>query len=173
MPNWRRSSPALTTPEFSLRVKQVFRECVEVIYTEAAGEFRFAGERAGQDWQQINISVPTNISEQDIHRILPKLSSGLTRLGHPYVIYQRGEPQPISAAEQTAAVSQLREWGYEPVILGDGVVTLNKLPNVVLPEPAAANERNRMLMRLVATVAGKRFAVKILASSDSAHAEFG
>jgi hypothetical protein len=50
---------------FSIEMRTIFRECVDIIYEEHSHKFYFGGEKVGKKWRQVNLGVPTNLAPED------------------------------------------------------------------------------------------------------------
>jgi hypothetical protein len=170
--SWWKPRNEVRTPDYTLRLKSRFRELVDVIYREGDREFVFAGELVGKTWRQINISLPNNLSGQDIQRMVPRLAAALTKLRHEFVISKICGIQVVSETEQAAAFAKIREMGYELEVDVDGSqLKLTKGPNWEKPGAKLAKERALQLMRMMNAARGKRARVEILAKSDSAEVD--
>jgi hypothetical protein len=161
------------SPGFAVRLKRRFRELVEVIYTDDAGEFVFQGELVGAKWQQINISPPRTMPDEDLRQVLPRLTSALTKLRHEFVIFRVSGAQAVPEAEQAAATAKLREMGYEPEVGAPGsALKLSKSANGEPVSGERAKEQALEISRLFNPARGQRPQVEILAKSESAEVNF-
>ena len=167
--SWRKPRNEVRMPDYTLRLKSRFRELVDVFYHEGDREFVFGGELVGKTWRQINISLPNNLSDQDIQRIVPRLATALTKLGHEFVISKISGTQVVPETEQAAASAKMCEMGYEPEVDAEASqLKLTKGPNWKKPEDQQAKEQALQMMGLINAARGKRARVEILAKSDSA-----
>jgi hypothetical protein len=170
--SWRKPRNEVRTPDYTLRLKSRFRELVEVIYNEGDRKFVFDGELVGKTWRQINISLPNNLSDQDIQRIVPRLAAALTKLRHEFMISKIASIEVVPDTEQAAGFAEIREMGYEPEVDAEGSqLKLTKGPNWKKPEGKQAKEQALQMMRLINAARGKRARVEILAKSDSAEVD--
>ena len=172
--DWRKKPKnQVRTPEYTLRLERRFRECVDVIYQEGNAKFQFNGELTGPKWQQLNVSLPQTLPGQDLQRIVPRLASAIANLGYDYLITRPGETQDVPATEQAAALTGMRELGFEPEVGAEGsTLKLNRAANWTNPTSEQAKEQALQLMRLVSAARGKRARVEILAKSAAAVADF-
>ena len=155
---------------YRVRIKQGFRECVEVVYSEEGRQVSLGGERVGKDWKQINVEMPSSVPEQDLPRILANLSEALSARRVEFVIFRVGEPEAVPEEEQAAAVRGLRAMGLEPISSDDGRrLELRKLPSMQQSEAKADAVK---MMRLVTGIPGTRRPAEVLAKSAAAIAEF-
>jgi hypothetical protein len=171
--SWWKPRNEVRTPDYTLRLKRRFRELVDVIYTEGDREFVFGGELVGRTWGQINISLPNTLPDQDIQRIVPRLTAALTELRHEFVISKISGIEVVPETEQAASSAKILEMGYEPEVDAAGSqLKLTKGPNWKKPGGEPANEQALRIMRLINAARGKRARVEILAKSDSAAVDF-
>jgi hypothetical protein len=171
--DWWKPKNEVRTAEYTVRLQRRFRECVEVIYRDGSREFLFNGELVGNKWHQVNISLPKTLPDQDVQRIVPRLSAALTKLTYDYLITRVGEIEDVPLTEQEAALAGMRELGFEPQVgAQSSTLKLSKAANWKKPDTAQAKEQAQQLMRLVTAARGKRRRIEILAKSDSAIAEF-
>ncbi|HMD07695.1 MAG TPA: hypothetical protein VKH63_09175 [Candidatus Acidoferrum sp.] len=171
---WLKRRPnKVKAANYSIEMRTIFRECMDIVYEEHGHKFYFGGEKVGKKWRQVNLGVPTNLAPEDQYRVLANLGAGLKELGYEFVIFRTGEPQPIPEHEQQAARSELHEMGLEPEVAPDkSTVRLSKLPGWKKPASFDPKEQARRMSRLVVIVRGKCSPIEILARSDAAEIGF-
>jgi hypothetical protein len=161
------------SPGFAVRLKRRFRELVEVIYTDDASEFVFQGELVGAKWQQINISPPKMMLEENLQRVLPRLTTALTELRHEFVIFRVSGAQIVPKAEKAAATAKLRKIGFETEIAAEGsALKLRKSNNWKPVSGERAKQQALEISPLINPARGRCQQVEILAKSESADVNF-
>jgi hypothetical protein len=166
---WLKRRNKVIKSTYSIEMRTIFRECMDVVYREEGRKLYFDGEKVGKKWRQVNLGVPTNLAPGDQARVLANLGAGLEELGYEYVIFRTAESQPIPENEQRAAFAELREMGMLPAVSPDkSSVKLSRLPGWIKPADFDPQKQARRMSQLVAIVRGKRSPIEILAQSDGA-----
>jgi len=161
------------TATYSVEMRTTFREGVNVFYEAEARSFRFAGEKVGKKWKQVNLGIPADLAAQHEAEVLANLGSGLKQLGYEFVIFRTGKPQVIPEPDQRAAIAELREMGMAAEVAHDrNSVKLSKLPEWNRPATFDPKEQALRMSRLVAVARGKRTPIEIVAKSDGADNSF-
>ncbi|HEY6385933.1 MAG TPA: hypothetical protein VIX91_09650 [Candidatus Acidoferrum sp.] len=164
---WLKRGPnKVKTANYSIEIRTIFRECMDIVYEEHGHKFYFGGEKVGEKWRQVNLGVP-QISLPETNTA-PSRTSVLASKNWAMrsSSFRTGEPQPVPEHEQQAARSELREMGLEPGVAPDkSTVKLSKLRGWKKPASFDPKEQGRRMSRLVAIVRGKCSPIEILPKS--------
>jgi hypothetical protein len=170
---WFEARRTVKTPTYSVELRKQTRELLLVIYREGCRESHFRGEFSGKKWEQVNLSVPPDVTDEELPRFVKNLSEALTTLRYEFVITRPGASEPITEAELQAALAELRELGLDADVSTDRFrVQLKKLAGWKRPVTFNKKEYSRRLVKAAATVRGKRSPNEVVAKSPSAEVLF-
>jgi len=161
---------SITFPKFSVSVRRIGPNEAYVMYAADGKEKAFDAEiNRGKRFfvPRISVCIPKEIQNADIPLILLNLTTALGKLHYEYSIYRLTEPQEIPEAERQAAVTELRQLGFEFEDLPDRIgvtkaVTRNWRPSSG-QEAKALTSRVQVLMH---KARGIHQDVEILARND-------
>jgi hypothetical protein len=152
--------------DFSVRVEQGFREIVTVVHTRRRTARRLEGELIGKRWEGIAVHLPRNIDPADLPQIVRDLETAFGALRCGYVISRAVRVDPVSEAEQEAAITELNEMGFEVERSTDSrEIVLRPKSGVPRPDTKTAQSRAPRIMALVQALGGTRPRVELLAKS--------
>lgn len=169
---WFESRKTVKGAGYSVRLQKGTRECVKVVYREAALQLEFGGEFVGKTWDQINLSAPQNVAPEDTPRVLQNLGAALSKMRYEYVIVKTHLDTPHPVEVQEAAIYELRTMGFAAEVRPDRSVKLTRLPGASTSKPADAQGMGTRMMQLARTASGKRSHLEVLAKSTAAVVDF-
>ena len=152
--------------DFSVRVEPGFREIVTVVLTREPTTRRLDGERIGKGWKGIRIHLPRDVDPGDVPEIVRDLETAFGAMRYGYVISRTVSVDPVSEAEQEAAIIELNDMGFDVEQSADPRQTV-LIPRSSGPRPdrKTAQGRASRMMSLVQALSGKRQRVELLAKS--------
>jgi hypothetical protein len=157
-------------PTFSLTISTVGHGEAFVIYrNESKKLYLEARISRGSTFykSRIVVSAPGDLSGEDLRDAVPKLAEGLTKLRYEYLIFRKGNPQPIPGGERQEAIAELRQMGFdiqEPV--GAEQILRAVTHSWKRTSGERAKARISQVQRLMATASGVRENIEVLACSD-------
>jgi hypothetical protein len=160
-------SHGTSAPGVSVKIENVFRECVKVIYSDSQTTLELNGERVGPKWQQIDMTIKSDV--QVSSGVLSNLTVALKRRGYESVIYRVGEAQSIPEAERDEALAELKLMGYEFQVSPDRrTIRQARTPGLPPPSVDDAKKQAPRMAKLIQTLHGVRHPREVLAKSDAA-----
>ena len=152
--------------DFSVRVEPGFREIVTIVHTRQPTIRRLEGERIGNRWQGIGLHLPRDLSPADGTQIVRDLETAFGAMRYGYVISRTVRVDPVSEAEQEAAITELHEMGFEIERTTDprGIALIPR-SDVPRPDTKTAQRTAPRIMSLVQSLRGTRQQVELLAKS--------
>jgi hypothetical protein len=151
---------------WSVSLWRGFREIVVIDYERNGITQRFDGERIGERWEGVHVSVPLAIDEPDRSAIVAALQTAFEDLQLDYLIRQVGAPVPVSDDEKKAAISELLSMGIVAELSTDGSeIRTSRVPGSGVPSRKEASLIAQRLPALLEAVSGKRRSITVLAQS--------
>lgn len=95
---WLKSRTKVETPTYSVEFFRVHHEHVAVRYVDSKGAAEFSGIQVTGPPGQLSLATPTYLESAELERVVTNLAEGLTSLGHEFVIYKTGPPEPVGTA---------------------------------------------------------------------------
>lgn len=152
---------------FSVRIEQVFREVVSVIYTRSGVTLKLGGERIGRKWEGIEVRIPQDVESERASQIGRDLETAFRAMGYGYVIAHLLGYDIVPEVERQAAIAEMREMGYEVEVSPDRKqIRQTRIPGVPAPGIEAARKQSLRMASLIPSVHGRRARFEILAKSD-------
>jgi hypothetical protein len=151
---------------FSVKVEQGFREIVTIVHTRKGTTRRLDGERIGKRWEGIGVHLPRELDPADLPQIVRDLETAFAALRCGYVISRTARVDPVSEAEQEAAIAELNELGFYVERSADPRnIALIPRSGVARPDAKTARSTAPRVMSLVQSLTGTRPVVEVLAKS--------
>ena len=152
--------------DFSVRVETGFREIVTIVHTRQPTILGLEGERIGNRWQGIRLHLPRDLNPADVTQIVHDLETAFGAMRYGYVIFRTVRVDPVSEAEQEAAITELHEMGFEVERTTDprGIALI---PRSDVPRSGTKTAQGTAprIMSLVQALRGTRQQVELLAKS--------
>lgn len=151
--------------DFSVRIKSVFREAVSVIYTRQGRTLTFGGELIGSKWQGISVQLAPDLEESQVTQIVRDLEAGFIALKYGYVITRKIAVDIVPEFERQAALTELREMGFEIEVLTNGKIRQTRRKDAPRPDVETARSQAGRMLSLLQAVHGRRPRIETLAKS--------
>jgi len=151
--------------DFSVRIEQIFREVVSVIYTRQGKSLNLSGERIGKKWEGIHVYLPADVEAAHVAQIVRDLETAFGVLRYGYVISRKTGVDLVPETERQAAVAELREMGYEIEILPDGKIRQTRRAGAPRQDSETLRKQVPRMMSLIQSVHGTRRRFETLAKS--------
>jgi hypothetical protein len=151
---------------FTVRIVPGQREIVSIIHERAGVELKLGGERVGKNWKSIDVRIPEEVEASRALQVARDLEAAFQAKGLGYVISRALGTEIVPEAEREAAMTELREMGFEARVSADGsAVNTTKIQGA--PQRSAEEWRKfgPRMMTLVSAARGKRPRFEILAQS--------
>lgn len=116
--------------------------------------------------RQVDVRIPSGLSEDKVADVVPKLSEALRSLSFEYLLYRVGESEEVPEQERNAAINELRIMGFDVQVMPNGQVRLKGASGRPFVERAKPNVQRWMY--LLRAARGRRPKYTILARSNSA-----
>ena len=156
-------------PTFSLAISRFGRTEVTVIYRNETRNLYFDARVGGRMFRKcrIAVSAPSDLSPEDFQAVVPKLAEGLSRLRYEYLIFRKTNPRPIPEEERQAAITELRQMGFEiQVPAGPGQIGRAVTHSWKRTSGEQAKARISQVQSLMVTASGVLEDTEVLARSD-------
>ena len=153
--------------EFSIAISRLGPEDAIVTRKRENRKQEFAAEITGK--RQIDVHIPSELDVAEVHSAVADLVQGFQKLGYEYLIYKKGEREPIPESEREAAISELNKMGFE-VQRTEGRIEVRRasqLRGAASSQPEA-NITTPEWIRLLGKAKGVRERIEVLAKSDAA-----
>ena len=158
------------TVDFVVRIEPIHREIVSVIYTRDAASLNMEGVRIGKRWGGIEVQIPQEVEPARVPQITRDLEAAFVALGYGYVIARSLGMEGVSENEREAAISELRQMGYELEVSPDRKQIRPKpIPGSPRQDIETLRRRAPRMMALLQSVHGKRRRLEVLAKSREFH----
>jgi hypothetical protein len=152
---------------FTVRIRPVFREVVHIIHTRRGTTLKLNGERIGRKWEGIGARIPPEVDAVNIRQIVSDLQIAFAAMGYKYVIDHKVAIEIVPETEKQAALTALREMGFEIEVSPDGKqVRQTWQRGVQRPDKETARLMGPRMMSLLQAVSGIRSRIEVLAQSE-------
>jgi hypothetical protein len=149
--------------KFALHLVPVIREGLRVEYRRGAVAHDLNAEYVGRRWGAVDIRIPADMPTEQLRCLVADLAIGLQAMRREYVINQTGTPVEVPQDQHDRAADRLRQMGFEPKVLIDNCVTLNR-PQ--LGQRSCSPGDSLEIMNLLHAIRGRRAPIKELARSQ-------
>lgn len=151
--------------DFSVRIEPIFRENISVVYTRRGTQLTLDAARIGNRWQDIEVLIPQETESGEVARIVHDLEIAFGEMRYRYVIARKTETEIVSEAERRAAITELKEMGYNVEVLPDGSIRQTRRPEVPRADLETIRKQTPRILSLIQSVQGRRQHFEILAKS--------
>lgn len=152
--------------DFFVRMEPRFRELVSITYQREGSTLNLDGERIGKRWEGVSVKIPKQVDAARVPQLVADLETAFRAMGDDYVIYRSLGTDAVPEAEREAAMTELRDMGFEIDVSPDGSQVRQKRREGA-PQLDAETMRKQTprIMSLIHAVRGKRERFEILAKS--------
>ena len=153
--------------DFRVRIEPVAREAVHVIHTREGKSLNLDGQLIGRKWEGVEVHFPPEIEAARVSQAVDDLQVAFQAMNYGYMIGRLNEAEVVPEAERQAAISELRQMGYELEISADRKQIRQKWIEGA-PKPSLEELRKTAprVMALLLTVHGTRRPLEVLAKSQ-------
>lgn len=152
--------------DFFVRIKPIFGELVSIAYKRQGDTLSLDAERIGKRWEGVSVKIPERVDAARVPQLVADLGTAFRALGDDYLIYRSLGTDTVPETERQAALTELRDMGFEIEVSPDGSQIRQKRREGA---PRADAETMRKLapriMSLLQAARGKRERFEILARS--------
>ena len=115
----------------------------------------------------IYVRVPGELPDEDAHKIVPNVASGLTVLHYDYLIFRNSETPTIPDEEREAAIAELHQMGVEVEgTVGNGQVSRAVIHNLRESSTEQTKATIAKVQSLMGKASGLRESIQVLARSN-------
>ena len=151
--------------DFRVRLDPVFREVVSVTHRRHGVTTKLSGEYIGKNWEGIAVQIPIEIEATQAAQIAGDLATAFVGMRFGYVITRKVGVDIVPESERQAALTELREMGYEIEFLSEGRIRQTKRAGAPRHDIEALRKQAPRMMSLIQSLRGTRQRVEILAKS--------
>lgn len=152
--------------DFVVRIEPIHREAVSVTHTRDGASLNMEGERIGKRWGGIEVHIPQEVEPARVPQIAGDLETAFLALGYGYVISRSLGVESVSENEREAAISELRQMGYEAEVSADRKqIRPKRIPGAPRQDMEALRQQAPRMMWLIQSLHGKRPRFEVLAKS--------
>jgi hypothetical protein len=151
---------------YSVRIEQIMREEIAIIYTRRGNSLSLNGERIGKKWEAIHVLVPQEVEAAQLPCMLSDLKAAFVAMRYGYVIVRKSGHDIVPEAERQSALAELRDMGWDIELLPDRTIRQTRRADVPLQDLETTRKTTPRMMTLLQSVEGRRQRCEVLAKSS-------
>lgn len=152
--------------DFFVRIEPIGRELVSITYKRQRRTLNLEAERIGKRWEGVSVKVPKQLDAERVPSLVADLETAFRAMGDDYVIYRSLGTDIMPETERQAAITELRDMGFEIEVSSDGSqIRQKRREGAPHTDIETMRKQTPRIMSLLHAVRGKRERFEILAKS--------